>query len=108
MKSFNIRRMNMKVGLIDVDSHNFPNLALMKISAAHKAKGHDVELLNLFSKYDLVYQSKIFTFTDDFNYIPQTEELIKGHRKIKDLQRWVNNKIIFRSCERFEDYKISV
>ena len=33
----------MKVGLIDVDGHNFPNLALMKISAWHKAQGDDVE-----------------------------------------------------------------
>lgn len=29
----------MKIGLIDVDGHNFPNLALMRISAWHKAKG---------------------------------------------------------------------
>lgn len=28
----------MKIGLIDVDSHNYPNLALMKISAYHKRK----------------------------------------------------------------------
>lgn len=26
-------------------------------------------------------------------------------KKIRHLQRWVNNKFIFRSCERFEDYK---
>lgn len=26
-------------------------------------------------------------------------------QKIRRLQRWVNNKIIFRSCERFEDYE---
>ena len=39
----------MKVWLIDVDSHNFPNLALMKI--------------------------------------------------------WVNNKFVWRSCDRFEDYQ---
>lgn len=25
----------MKIGLIDVDGHNFPNLALMRISAWH-------------------------------------------------------------------------
>jgi len=29
----------MKVGLIDVDGHNFPNLALMKFSAIHKDLG---------------------------------------------------------------------
>ena len=33
----------MKIGLVDVDGHNFPNLALMKISAWHKAQGDDVE-----------------------------------------------------------------
>lgn len=33
----------MKIGLIDVDSHNFPNIPLMKISAYHKAIGDTVE-----------------------------------------------------------------
>ena len=28
---------DLKIGLIDVDSHNFPNLCLMKLSAYHKA-----------------------------------------------------------------------
>ena len=28
---------SMKIGLIDVDGHNSPNLALMRISAYHKA-----------------------------------------------------------------------
>lgn len=26
-------------------------------------------------------------------------------RELKRLQRWVNNKFIFRACERFEDYR---
>ena len=33
----------MKIGLYDVDSHNFPNLPLMKISAWHKSQGDEVE-----------------------------------------------------------------
>lgn len=33
----------MKIGLIDVDGHNFPNLALMRISAYHKSIGDTVE-----------------------------------------------------------------
>lgn len=33
----------MHIGLIDVDGHNFPNIALMKLSAYHKAKGDSVE-----------------------------------------------------------------
>lgn len=27
------------------------------------------------------------------------------HRKYKDLQRWVNNRVIFAKCEKFEDYR---
>lgn len=56
----------MKIGLIDVDGHNFPNYALMKISSYHKSIGDTVEWANpLFGEYDLIYKSKIFTFTSD-------------------------------------------
>ncbi|MBD5314603.1 MAG: hypothetical protein HDS08_00290 [Bacteroides sp.] len=59
----------MKIGLIDVDGHNFPNFALMRIAAYHRAKGDIVEIASpLFGHYDRIYQSKIFTFTPD---IPQ-------------------------------------
>ena len=50
----------MKIGLYDVDSHNFPNLPLMKISAYHKAKGDSVEFINFLEHYDIVYVSKVF------------------------------------------------
>ena len=33
----------MRIGLIDVDGHNYPNLPLMKLSAYHKAQGDSVE-----------------------------------------------------------------
>ena len=33
----------MRIGLIDVDGHNFPNIALMKLSAYHKSLGDEVE-----------------------------------------------------------------
>ena len=46
----------MKIGLIDVDGRNFPNIPLMKISAYHKAKGDVVEWYTSFSDtYDIVY-----------------------------------------------------
>ena len=52
----------MRVGLIDVDGHNFPNLALMRISAYHKTQGDTVEWWwSDFEYYDLVYKSKIFS-----------------------------------------------
>lgn len=50
----------MFIGLIDVDGHNFPNLALMKISAWHKAKGDTVEWCVPLIHYDIVYVSKVF------------------------------------------------
>lgn len=41
----------MKIALVDVDGRNFPNLALMKLSAWHKANGDSVEWYNpLFSR----------------------------------------------------------
>lgn len=68
----------MKIGLVDVDGHGFPNLALMKISAYHKAKGDEVEwAIPLFTKYDRVYKSKVFTFTPD-DCTPYECEVIKG------------------------------
>lgn len=70
----------MKVGLIDVDSHNFPNLALMKISAYHKSKGDQVEWWNGLKYYDRVYQSKVFTdlYSKDNEYVIMADEVIKG------------------------------
>ena len=70
----------MLVGLIDVDGHNFPNLALMKISAWHKAKGDTVEWCLPLGKYDIVYQSKVFdeTYSPDINWMPQADKIIKG------------------------------
>lgn len=56
----------MKIGLIDVDGHNFPNLALMKLSRYWKSQGADVEWYTPFANYDCVYLSKVFTFTPDY------------------------------------------
>ncbi len=47
----------MRVGLIDVDGHNFPNLALMKISAWHKKQGDTVEWCFPLDHYDIVHIS---------------------------------------------------
>ena len=50
----------MQIGILDVDSHNFPNLSLMKISAYHKSLGDDVEWWLPLKHYDIVYASKVF------------------------------------------------
>lgn len=58
----------MNIGLIAVDS-KYPNLALMKISAYHKAQGDLVEWYTPFQHYDIVYMAKVFTFTPDYDMI---------------------------------------
>lgn len=70
----------MKIGLLDIDGHNFPNFALMKISAFEKQRGNNTEWANnIFGQYDKVYASKIFTFSEDHNYMGlNSEEVIKG------------------------------
>lgn len=70
----------MKIGLIDVDSHNFPNLCLMKLSAYHKAKGHTVEWWNAKGRYDLVYKSRVFTdtYSKDTITVTNAEQVIFG------------------------------
>ena len=71
----------MKIGLIDVDGHNFPNLALMRISAYHKAQGDQVEWWwSDFIHYDIVYMSKIFSdaYTKDVPEPINADKVIKG------------------------------
>lgn len=69
-----------KIGLIDVDGHNFPNLPLMKLSAYHKSIGDSVEWYEpLFSGHlDKVYMSKVFTFTPDYEYYVDADEVVMG------------------------------
>lgn len=84
----------MKIGLIDVDGHNFPNLALMKISAYHKQQGDKVEFVNFFEKYDKVYKTKVFTFSDDDYTVINAKEVIKGGTGY-DLQNKLPSQIEF-------------
>ena len=72
----------MKIGLIDVDGHRFPNLPLMKLSAHHKINGDVVEWYNPLIAwkypYDKVYMSKVFTFTPDYLHPVNAQEIIRG------------------------------
>ena len=71
----------MRIGLIDVDGHHFPNLALMRISAYHKARGDDVEWWwSDLVHYDVVYMSKIFSdaYTPDVPEPMNADVVIKG------------------------------
>lgn len=60
----------MRIGIHAAEGHKFPNLALMRISAWHKAQGDTVEWYMPLARYDRVYSSKIFTFTAEDPYLP--------------------------------------
>lgn len=77
----------MKIGLIDIDCHAakkkwgatiYPNIALCKIAAYHKARGDKVEWATPFEHYDILYRTKIFNFSED-DYTPyDADVIIKG------------------------------
>lgn len=67
----------MKIGLLAIDS-NYPNLALMKISAYHKRSGDEVEWYNPLEHYDKVYAAKVFTFTPGYGYFINAGEVEYG------------------------------
>lgn len=71
----------MKVGMIDVDGHHFPNLALMRISAYHKKHGDDVEWWwTDLEHYNIVYMSKVFSdaYSKDIPEPMNADIVIKG------------------------------
>lgn len=70
----------MYIGLYDVDSHNFPNLALMKISAWHKSQGDHVEFATPLIHYDKLYVSKVFgdEYSSMTDFCLQADEIVYG------------------------------
>ena len=94
----------MRIGLHDAESEHlkhkiFPNYALMKISAYHKAKGDEVEWWDAFYQYDKVYSSKVFDFTPENMYLPlNTIKGGTGYGKFDELPPEIDNM--------FPDYSI--
>lgn len=70
----------MKIRLLATDS-KIPNIAIMKISTYHKALGDDVAWYDpMFDMYDtdVFYESKIFTFSPEYQYYPIGAKIIRG------------------------------
>lgn len=78
-----------RIGLIDVDGRGkvkkwgqtvYPNLALAKIAAYHKSQGDDVSWYDpMFSGHcDIVYMSKVFNFSPDYDLAIDADMIIKG------------------------------
>ncbi|MCI9025251.1 MAG: radical SAM protein [Dorea sp.] len=97
----------MIIGLHDAEKDHFkgkkfPNYALMKISAWHKAQGDEVEWWNPLKRYDRVYSSKIFDFTPEDAYLP--EDAIRGGTGYKDIQ--IDKELPGEIDDMFPDYSI--
>ena len=85
----------MRIGMIDVDGHHYPNLPLMKLSAHHKKYGDSVEWYNplLSGHMDRVYMAKVFSFSSDYSYNVDADQIIKGGsgyhiHLLDDLEYW--------------------
>lgn len=73
----------MRIGLLDIDFKSntknvYPNLALCKIAAWHKAQVDIVEFATPFDHYDILYRSKIFNFSPDDTTIYNADKEIRG------------------------------
>lgn len=97
----------MKIGLHDAEKEclknkSFPNYALMKISAWHKAQGDVVEWWNPLYRYDRVYSSKVFDFTPVNPYLP--DDAIRGGTGYRDIPM---DKVLLPDIDdEFPDYSI--
>lgn len=99
--------LTMKIGLHDAEKEylknkSFPNYALMKISAWHKAQGDIVEWWNPLYGYDRVYSSKVFDFTPVNSYLP--EDAIRGGTGYRDIP--IDKALLPEIDDMFPDYSI--
>lgn len=130
--NFNHLPKNSKIGLIDCDlisheRHNFPNLALMKISGYLKSIGHNVELTNydsanqnslFYNEYNKIYAAKVFSDTETPIFIKDTDKLTVGgsgfhynhkHGLPKEIEHFMPDYNLyskFRNIEFFTNYSI--
>jgi len=93
----------MKIGLLDVDSHRWPNLCLMKLSAYHKARDDIVEWWSPEGQYDVVYKSRVFTdlYSKDTVTVNNAEQVICGGTGYD-----LTNKLPYEIEHTFPDYSI--
>ncbi len=98
----------MIIGLHDAEKDyfkskkTFPNYALMKIAAWHKARGDTVDWWNPLYRYDRVYSSKVFDFTPTDQYLP--DDVIRGGTGYRDLP--MDLKLPPEIDQMFPDYSI--
>jgi hypothetical protein len=100
----------MSIGLVDVDSHNYPNLVLMKLSAYYKNKGIETKLLkpddillgqNMFDPYEKLIGAVVFDKNKNIS-----EKLIKMGVDVKGTGLSLNDKLPKEIEYIFPDYSL--
>lgn len=95
------------------DKYEDKNIIVPKFKYFKKASGWDIRKMRVFclTNFDTTIEQdldRIYTLRD-MGYDPYVmiynKELTDSKDTVRRLQRWVNNKFIFRSTERFEEYK---
>lgn len=66
----------MRIALHACEHNKFPNLPLMKLSSHHKQFGDTVEFFKLGKDFDIIYSSKIFTYSKSDSTLPASA--VKG------------------------------
>ena len=73
-----------------------------------KIKDYRRKLVYVLTNYNSTMEENLYRIYTlrDLGYDPYVMVYDKPHapKDVKRLQRWCNNKIIFKSCDRFEDY----
>lgn len=84
------------------------NLALYSEYGKFKSRSHNAIVYTIVN-FDTTFEQdleRIYTLRD-MGYWAYVMIYDKAHcdKRYRDLQRWVNNRVIFAKCEKFEDYK---
>ena len=80
-----------------------------RFSDAYRRKSSSTKVAYVLVNFDSTMEENLYRIYTlrDLGYDPYVMIYDKTNapKEIKHLQRWVNNKFVFRSCEKFEDYK---
>ena len=105
-----IKQIKLKMLHFAWDRDNQSDLIISNLAAFKKATGINYRKAKVYvlTNYETDFEFDLYRVykLKELGYDPyiMIYDKAKAPKKIRRLQRWVNNKFIFRTCERFEDY----
>jgi hypothetical protein len=103
--------MRMKINLIHFAWDSMDGEIERKLASFKEYTHFDMRKLQVYvlTNYSTTFEQDLYRVyrLRELGYTPyiMIYNKAKAPKQIRHLQRWVNNKIIFRTCDRFEDYK---